>query len=496
VAVAAVGGLVLAPGLQALAGMAGMVAAAVLAVAAAALLAVRLPEALDGAFRRRPVMAALWTVLAIGTVAQTSNLSRYMIDPEYDYVHTTRQVFWAKHMCMNAYIEAADLNRQGEANVYDAAHYPGLTPDAKPATTVANLSPEDPFVYPPQFLLFPRLALEVSNDFFVIRALWFSVQALLFLGIAVMLARSLGGRAAAVAMFLIPILWISVPSMLNFQYGQFHVTTIALAVAAFVAFESRRTAAGGALLAASIVSKGFPGILLIALLFQKRWKAAAWTGAFATAFTALAWAVLGTDVFRAFFEYNLPRIMNGSAFAFEEAWPELTAPILSGNISPFSVVKKLEWLGVAGMSASVAGVVQTLFKLSVVALAALAARARSREARLFVWFALLNLAAMMSPASWGDYVPMGTVWLVTVVIAFRPAGAPMALVAAAGVMSFALPGVVPLGTFPGPVASMLLSIATTLLLLAINAGAVLRVAKQPHLGRIPVPDTGPVAEAA
>lgn len=95
---------------------------------------------------------------------------------------TTKLPLWAEHACTTAYVYAADLNQQGEPNVYAAEHYPGLNPAAEVHPTPANLVPEDPYVYPPQFLMLPRMAIAMSRDYRVIRAVWYSVQALLLVG--------------------------------------------------------------------------------------------------------------------------------------------------------------------------------------------------------------------------------------------------------------------------------------------------------------------------
>lgn len=450
------------------------IAVAVAGLAAVRALARRLPESIDGALRRRRLVAVMWAILGLATIVQTARLSTYMVDPSYDWVLTTRNEFWSRHMCMQAYFYGADLHRQGETNVYDAAHYPGLNPEAENRATVANLTPDDPYQYPPQFLLLPRIAIALSDDFIVIRALWFAVQALAFFGIAFAFARWIGGKRGTAALLLVPLVWISVPSMLNFQYGQFHVTTIALAVAAFVALESRRHVGGGALLAASILSKGFPGILLIPLLLQRRWKAAAWTGAWMVALTGLALAVLGPDPFVAFVEYHLPRVRSGAAFAFDEVWPQMASLLYAGNVSPFSLVQKLEVLGVPGMSKALAGAVQTTFSVLLVGVAVLAARVRPREDRALVWLALLNLAAMTSPAAWGDYVPVGTLWLLTALAVRSASTTATAVMAAAWVTSFLLPGVVPIGDFPSEVPSLILSVAITVLLIGFNGWLALR----------------------
>lgn len=498
VAVAAVLGLIAWPGLAATTGAAGIPLAVAIGALGGWLTHRRLPGSLAGASRRRPVVALLIALVASGVVVQTARLGAYMEDASRAWFLTTDHPLWAKHECMTAYIYAADLDRQGEPNVYDGAHYPGLNPDAAVHTSVANLVPEDPYQYPPQFLLLPRLAIALSNDQHVIRAVWYSVQALVFLLVAFLLARWMGGRAGRVAMWLIPVAFVSVPSMLNLQYGQFHVMTVVLSVAAFLAFERRRDALGGSLLAAAILAKGFPAIVLIPMLLRRRWRAAAWTGAWALLLTGVAWGVLGADPFRAFATYHLSHLASGASFAFEEAWPEFRAALLAGNVSPFAMVRKLGDLGIAGMSDDLARVVHGLFCLGVVGVAALASRLRDSRHRVIGWFALLNLAAMMSPAAWGDYVPLGTLWMLTLVVAFRtardtrvsgdsghsgdsgdsrPIAGNVPLLTGTFAFCFFLPGVVPFGSLQPPVLAMSLSVVGTLLLLGVNGGIVVRGAE-------------------
>jgi hypothetical protein len=191
-------------------------------------------------------------------------------------------------------------------------------------------------------------------------------------------------------------------------------------------------------------------------------------------FTLLALAVLGTEPFTAFFQYHLPRVRTGAAFAFDEVWPDFAAPLLAGNVSPFSLVRKLQELGVPGATKSLALAVHSAFSLLLLGAAVVSARVRSREGRALVWFGLINLAALTSPAAWGDYVPVGTLWMVTMLVALRrPGGVSMATLAVVGAVCVVLPGVVPIGDFPSAVPSMILSILTTLLLIGFNGRFVL-----------------------
>ena len=371
----------------------------------------RLPGSIDGASTRRRVLSAVWLTLGLLTVLQTARLNAFVADPGFDWWLTTRDPLWSRHMCMVAYVQAADMNRQGVENIYLAEHYPGLNPDAAPTLTVRNFTPDDPYQYLPQFLLLPRLALALSDDFRVIYQVWFGLQTLAFLTVALLFARWWGGTRGLLAGLLIPLVFISVPTFSNFQYGQFHIPTLILAVAAFIAFEGRRNALGGLLMATSILSKMFPALLLIPLAFQRRWRALAWTAGFGVVLTILAWFVVGTEPFRAFFFYQLPRLRDGSAFAFWDIWPDYRAAFLAGNISVYSLMLKLSELGVPAISDGLARGMHGLFTLVAVLAAGLASRAASREERALVWLAVLNLAAMTSPAAWGDYVPVGSLLL-------------------------------------------------------------------------------------
>ena len=204
-------------------------------------------------------------------------------------------------------LRAADLCRRHEPNVYHARWYPAFTTpsDAEPGgvdSPVDGLGRWvfDPYEYPPPFLLLPRAALALTNSFDHIRTAWFVLQTTIFLTAALLLAWWIGGSRGLLAGLLVPALLASVPTMLNLQFGQFHAMAMLLAVAGMVAFEQRRPVLGGGLLASAILSKIFPGLLLIALAAQRRWRAIGWTLAFTVVFVLIALAVLGPDPFIAF----------------------------------------------------------------------------------------------------------------------------------------------------------------------------------------------------
>ncbi|MEN8006652.1 MAG: glycosyltransferase family 87 protein [Candidatus Krumholzibacteriota bacterium] len=448
-----------------------------LGIAAAWVLHRRLPldliAELTALARRNRWLTILWFLLIALGMVQTARQSLHIADPERGWWLTTKQALWSEHACMVAYVYAADLHRQGEPNIYEAEHYPGMNPAAEIHTTVNNLVPEDPYVYPPQFLMLPRLAIALTDDFQVIRAVWYSLQALLMVGVSLLVARWFGGATGTLALVLTPLLWFSVPSIYNLQYGQVHITSFLLAMAAFVAFERRRDLPGGALLALAILCKGYGAFVLVPLLLWRRWRALVWTGVWGTGLTLLAVAVMGTDLFEAFFTYNLPRLKSGAAFAFEEVWPDFRTVLLAGNLSLFAFVRKLGDLGLGGMTDDLARVVHGLFTLAVVAATMLSGRVQDARSRALCWLALLNLASLTSPAAWGDYVSFGSLWLLLFLLGGFPLRQQLLLVTA-GIFLALVPGAVPYGESMPVGLAMGLSLLLTLLLVGVNGWSLAR----------------------
>jgi alpha-1,2-mannosyltransferase len=224
-------------------------------------LARRLPQQLDGAFRQRPAVASLSLGLFVVALIQIARLSCFMADPALTWGSTYPPVeFGVSHMCISAYLLVGDLSRSYDPNVYDERHYPAFRTGSVADTTVRrsaveNLDPylRDAFEYPPPFLLLPRAALALSNNFLDIRTGWFMLQLPMFLALALALPHFVGGARGMVAALLIPGLLASFPFMFNFQFGQFHLVAIMLAVGGMLAFSSGWNRTGGALLGAAIV---------------------------------------------------------------------------------------------------------------------------------------------------------------------------------------------------------------------------------------------------
>lgn len=446
------------------------------AAAVAHSIARRLPEWLDGTASRFPIRSVLWVLLALLMIVQTARLSSWVIDPAREWQVTTDHPFFAQHMCMGAYIYAADLNRQGVDNVYDQSHYPGLNPNADVHTTIKNFQPDDPYQYPPQFLLLPRLAIGLTDDFDLIKTFWLFLQALFFGFIAWSVARYVGGQAGLMAAFLLPVLWISFPVLSNLQYGQFHLMSILMAVAAMIWFARRRHFIGGTLLAFAVLSKAAPGILLIYLIARKRWREVGWTLGMGLMLSLIALVVIGPKPFAAFVTYQLPQLQSGTAFAFAEVWPDLRNLIIAGNQAPFAFISKLDALGVPGMTIGLAKVTHLIYTLAVVALAIMAARINgSKQKQVIIWLVLLNLAALISKGAWGDYITIGTLWLLTfMVIEMSRTLRLKILMGIMWVFMFIVPGVLPLPGLDDPDIFISLAGFGMLLLISFNVWVLLR----------------------
>jgi len=401
------------PALPRLGPIAGAVAL-LLAVMAARLVWRWVPEIVSTAGPRRPIVAALWVLAALISFAQVARLSLFMADPEQTSGSAVPDPAIAGHACLSAYVVAADLSRRGTPNLYDARFYPAFGDDRAKLLAprdIRNLEKwiEDPFEYPPPFLLLPRAALLLTDDFLVIRAGWYVLQALGLVVVAAWLARWIGGRDGQLAFLLFPLVLASPPTMFGLQFGQFHVAMLLLSIAAMICFEERRPAVGGGLLAVAIVSKLSPAFLLVYLVARRRWRALVWTLGGCAAFCLLALAFLGRAPFEAFLSYQLPRIQSGEAFSFYEA-KEI---VVSRNLGIPGLVTKLQFLGAPGMTHGLGAVLGWLFTLVLLWLAWTAGRrveGRVGEAR--AWFALLTLGALRSPLA-PPYVSLSALWLLT-----------------------------------------------------------------------------------
>jgi alpha-1,2-mannosyltransferase len=385
--------------------------ATALALAGAALLARRLPSSLDGVVRRRPVLAVAWFALGVASVGVTARLATFMVDE----TRASRSIipfdeFFVHHSCLSAHYQSAQLQRDGVANVYERTNYEG--PEGEPK--FLNSLVIDVFLYPPPMLLLSRTALALSDDFTVWRAVWFGLEGAMVALALIALAVWIGGEAGRRAALFAPLVWLSIPTLITLQYGNLHLAAIAAALFAMLAFERGRPAVGGALLGALTLFKIFPGILLLLLVFQRRWRSVAWTVGFALVILIAAVAFLGRAPFDALFSYQLPRLASGAAFESIFAHPDAIAD----NESVYGMVQKLSLLGMPGMSTGTAVAVTWVYTIALIVLAAIGARGSSaRLPRALVWLSLIQLASLRSPFTPDEYALFAVLWILVQLLA-------------------------------------------------------------------------------
>jgi hypothetical protein len=465
----------------------------------------RLPATLDGAAPRHPVAALLAGVFGLLALVQVGRLAAAMVRPPDD----------GDHICLTAYVEAAELTRARDPNLYAESHYEAFAegqlellppaayvdagkPDAMhghavqidneveraifsslrcacgcphapqnllsscscnfaeaararireqlalglskqeillayqqangigalaapqlsdPQTAVEHMQPFlfDPYEYPPPFLVVARVLLAISNDFLVIRAAWFFVQALAIGALSIGLAMWMGGNEGLVAGLALPALWGSTPFFENLRSGQVYLLAFTLAMAGMVAFERGRDVLGGSLLAAAVVTKLVPGLLLVYLVARGRSRAVLAVLGWTLVYGLVGLLALGLAPYEAFFRYQLPRLASGAAFAFFLGRPMM----LAGNFSVYALPLKLRGLGLPWMTLGFSSALSWVYLVLLVVAAFVAARrtSGSRLDQAQRWLALLNLAALRSPLAPYVYVMSGIVWLLTLMAA-------------------------------------------------------------------------------
>lgn len=394
-----------------------LLAALACGVAGVYWLAPRLPDALTGILRARPALSAAWFLLAVAGLVQITRLSAFMLDPSDAHLSIIPEDEWlVHHCCLTAYTEGARLASEGDANIYTNTHYTGRKVDG------FNV---DQYEYPPTFLVLPVVLRALAGgDFLRVREIWFSAGALtlmLALGLTAFRMEP-AGRLRIIGMA--PLIWCSTPVLVGFQMSNVQILVFATSVLALVLF-TFRTPAGAFALAASMVAKIFPGMLFIYLLVRRRWRAVAWTTAAGIVLTVIAFVVVGEASFRSFFEYQVPRLSSGEAFA----GPFSRASGVARNMTPFGIPLKLAQLGVPGMSLAAGRLVSLTFLAVIVLLAVRAGRRepRSGTEAASVWLSLVCLGTLVSPFAPGDYALVGVVWLVCMDRElFRPGQAVMA----------------------------------------------------------------------
>jgi hypothetical protein len=354
------------------------------------------------------------SIATIGALLVFGRMSVFMADPSRVDLSLLPGSEWEyRHSCVTAYFVAADASSTS-SDVYAASLYTARDDDpAKPRKPLMiGLFRVDVFEYPPPFLLLPRALRTLTPDFIPFRMVWFGLNGVFILLCMIAVASELTPAASARAVLLLPLVWFSLPMMSNIQKGNVQVAVVAASMLAMVLFERRRAFLGGTLLAFAIVSKLYPGMLLVYLLARREWRAAAWTAAMAAVFAVVTFADLGRGVY-ATFAHHMPGLLSGEAF------PAFRNPAaMAINFSIPGLIFKLKLFGVAGMDFAAVKVVGWIYTLVVVAATWLLARKTpSRDEKPLVWLAVLTLATLRSPFLPQAYAAVPPLWLLTLIAA-------------------------------------------------------------------------------
>jgi hypothetical protein len=400
-------------------------------------------------------------------------LGAFMIDTRLDLGAVPGDAFYRSHSCLTAYWCGETLARSRVSNIYDDKLYEGRQIDGFDV---------DPYRYPPPFLLLPRAAKLVIDDFATLRASWFIVELGLFVYAYGALAAWIGGRRGAHIILLMPVVVTGLPVLMGLQMGNFHLAAIALAVLGMLAVERDRGAWAGFCLAVSSVAKFFPAILLVFLLTRRKYQPVLWAAGWLILLCLASVALFGLAPFHAFVEIQLPELFGPDLEAWEAA--RLYGTV---NSSIFGLALKLRAIGLP-FEPFAASVVGWFFGAAVCVGAVRAGAARRhadevrsatpaacrndayrlREAQL--WLAFLALASLGARFTPDAYAGSPALWLLALVAVDPRRPKPAIVVAAFLLLWVVLPSRLALPGIEGPRLMFSLGAALVFLTLAGTVG--------------------------
>jgi hypothetical protein len=410
----AVLGLVIAVGLKGL-GIpifVSIILALLVATVGVILLAKRLPIQLVGISKRKPLLSFIWILIALIALTQTARLSIFMIDPtQPQYSLFPGDKWFVEHCCLTAYSESARLTMDGEKNIYAPELYFGAEfIKDKNARRKLDSFNVDLYHYPPPFLLLPIMARAfVDGNFLNLRMLWFALSVLSLMTAIGFITYRLEPEERMRMIGMAPLFWCSVPVLGGLQMSNVQLIIIAISIISMSLFAFNKPV-GGILLAMSSVAKLFPGILVVFLLAQKKFREVGWVVGFAIVLSIIAFFVVGPNPFQAFIEYEIPKLSSGEAFS----GPFSRAFAVAANMAPFGIPLKLGWLGLPGMTLGIGRIVSSIHLLIVLILAIWSGRQkpRSNTEMISVWISLISLGSLVSPFAPANYVLVPVVLLV------------------------------------------------------------------------------------
>jgi alpha-1,2-mannosyltransferase len=377
-------------------------------------------------FWQRPIIAldeqagsrALNVISGLATAAalfQLAHLCVFIVNPAevgYAMGPSRGHGLAISHSCVSAYFVAA-RSVVTVPNVYDDELYsfPYENSTALRRPRPIGSFNMDVYEYPPPFLLLPRALAVLAPDFLRFRMIWFALNgAVVLLGL-VAVVQMLGPIVGTRALLLFPLVLASDLTIGTLQIGNLQAMIFSIAMIAMVLLAQHRYAAGGALLALAIVSKLFPGMLLVYLMVRRKWRALAWTTCLIAALVVISLVDTGWAPYSAFL-HHLPKLLGGESF------PAFRNPVsVAKNYSVPGMVFKLKLFGIEGASFGAMKIVGWIYTL--IALAAtvvLARRTLNREQEPTVWLTVLLLASLRSPFL-PAYAVIPALWLLTLLAA-------------------------------------------------------------------------------
>ena len=329
---------------------------------------------------------------AAAVVGQLLILSMFIVDPNVAVWPDSAWRPWqSRHSCVSAYWVAARAAAEAPDLYREAVYRPPVLPNVP---RPPNLGPfyVDVFEYPPTFLPLPRLLRAATADFWGFRRLWFALNlAGVVIGLVVV-ARRVDCRLGTQALWFVPFA-LAAPSVIGtLQVGNVQLLVLVASAVAMWLFERRRHVAGALLLGYAIVSKLYPGALVLYLLLRRDWRAVGWTTVAGGLFAVITLADVGWTPVAAFLDH-LPKLLSGEAF------PGLYRPAsIAVNESIPGLVFKLGLYGVPNMGFPASRLVGWAYTLVVIgATAWLALRHSDRTYDPLAWIAILILATLRSP---------------------------------------------------------------------------------------------------
>jgi hypothetical protein len=251
-----------------------------------------------------------------------------------------------------------------------------------------------------------------------------------------------------------------------------------------LAFETRRIRLGGALLGAAVVTKVYPGVLLLLLVSQRRWRELGVTLIWMAAFGVLGLALLGPAPYQAFIFHQVPSLLDGSTFDFSDMDDNSRDMMDAIIASVRTIPARLRILGMTFLPTQLGPWLGHALGLGILAFVWRARRrTTSRAHSVMLWLALLNLVVLQSPVAFVDYTTAPSLWLLTFVSVEMARNRVIAiglwicwLHLATLLGTFPIPDD-PSGEWPGVMSAAQVSASTllmTLLILALNLWCAMR----------------------